>query len=651
MDDQRAWFRSWAALTALWLTACEVERPGARQPQEPVHGTVFVTPAVLEAGEPEGGWPWRYASGGDPTWARSELDDAGWDRAVDSNLRAEPPSGWSDSRIGWFRLRLRLDPALEGKALGAVVRQAGASEIYLDGRRVGGWGTVGAGTEEEVAFYTLNRFQPLPLVPGHDHLLAVRYSNQHGHDRYSGPGFQLTFHELGAATAVRGRRILTMSTEAAFVAGCAAAFAVLHILLFGFFPQARANLYYALFNFALAALYGADTLSTFATDPVVSAHWAKWAATFGATVPVCGILFASHAFGSGVARHFAVLATAGLGVVAWTWTQPGWPDDRPSLLFMAVAFLEMLRILAVALYRRRPGVRIVLLGFLAFLGIGLFGFLFHNEVARVYVSLGLLGLLTSVSIYLARSVGRTEKDLEDRVRELEAARRLQLSLLPSGPPNVSGLDAAFEMRTATEVGGDYYDHKLDDDDNLTIALGDATGHGLDAGLMVVAAKSMFQTTSGGDVAELLGRLSQGIRRLGLRRMNMALVLGRLQGWRLALASAAMPPALWYRCATGTVEEVLTGAPPLGTLVGFRYKAQEIELQPGDAVLLMTDGLPELVSPGGDQLGYARTRELFSEVASEPAAEIVRRLLGAVRDLSGERPLEDDMTLIVLRRQG
>ena len=110
---------------------------------------------------------------------------------------------------------------------------------------------------------------------------------------------------------------------------------------------------------------------------------------------------------------------------------------------------------------------------------------------------------TSFSLENARLVeqmieeGRRRQEIEAenerRAKELEEARNLQLSMLPKQVPQLPGLDIAAYMKPATEVGGDYYDFYVGEDGTLTAAVGDATGHGLRAGTMVTAMKSLFNT--------------------------------------------------------------------------------------------------------------------------------------------------------------
>jgi len=253
---------------------------------------------------------------------------------------------------------------------------------------------------------------------------------------------------------------------------------------------------------------------------------------------------------------------------------------------------------------------------------------------------------------------RKEREIERRLLEaeharksdeLEQARRFQLSLLPRELPRRTDFEIAVYVRTATEVGGDYYDFRQMEDGGLTIAVGDATGHGAAAGTMVTVVKGLF-TARGGELApaEFLAQTNEVIRRMQLGRMAMALSLLRLHGRRLTMASAGMPPLLIHRADRGAVEEICLHATPLGALAEPTYPECEADLAPGDTLLLMTDGFPELLSPSGDPLGYPRAGELFAAAAGKDPEGVLADLTAAGEQWSAGAPLHDDVTFVVVK---
>ena len=242
-----------------------------------------------------------------------------------------------------------------------------------------------------------------------------------------------------------------------------------------------------------------------------------------------------------------------------------------------------------------------------------------------------------------------EADNARKTRELEEARELQLSMLPSSVPSFPGIEIAVYMKTASEVGGDYYDFHANGDDALTIAIGDATGHGARAGTMVAATKGLFNVLgSEPDLVGILRQTSLALKNMRMGRMYMALQLARVRDRRVAITSAGMPPALVYRAATDEVEEVKIPGMPLGSVPSFPYRREEIELGPGDVVAFMSDGLPEMFNPDREMLDYARVREIFRAAATGAPAEIIERLVAAGEEWAGSRPQDDDVTFVVLK---
>lgn len=241
-----------------------------------------------------------------------------------------------------------------------------------------------------------------------------------------------------------------------------------------------------------------------------------------------------------------------------------------------------------------------------------------------------------------------QTEYDRKSRELEEARSFQLSLLPKSLPEHPGYEVAVSMRTATEVGGDYYDFHLEEDGTLTAAIGDATGHGARAGTMVTAVKSLFSAFAGQTgPRELLGEAARAVKRMDLGRMAMGLCLARLEGGTLTVSSAGMPPILLYRAGTGRAEEVALAGMPLGGLA-FEYEERRLQIAPGDVILMMTDGLPELTDLAGDPLGYPRVRSLFESLGAKAPDEVIAGLTAAAESWSGGQAPKDDITFVVIR---
>jgi serine phosphatase RsbU (regulator of sigma subunit) len=249
----------------------------------------------------------------------------------------------------------------------------------------------------------------------------------------------------------------------------------------------------------------------------------------------------------------------------------------------------------------------------------------------------------------ARHRQELEAENDQRAKELEEARQLQLSMLPKNMPQSPHLEIEAYMKTATEVGGDYYDFHQSDNGVLTVVVGDATGHGLRAGTVVTAMKSLFRTFAGeDDLPVVFNQSSRVLKEMNLRSLFMGLTMIKLNGSRLRIASAGMPPAMIYRAGKGLVEEALIKAPPLGGFSGYQYREREYALGHGDVLVLMSDGFPERFNQDGEMFDYSRARQSLAEAASRNPREIIEHFIRAGDRWANGRPQNDDITFVVLK---
>jgi serine phosphatase RsbU (regulator of sigma subunit) len=242
-----------------------------------------------------------------------------------------------------------------------------------------------------------------------------------------------------------------------------------------------------------------------------------------------------------------------------------------------------------------------------------------------------------------------ESENDRKTKELEEARELQLSMLPEDLPNLPNLDIAVYMQTATEVGGDYYDFHVGMDGTLTVVVGDATGHGMKAGTMVTATKSLFNILApNSDILATFSEISRVIKGMKFHQLSMCLMLLKIKGKELSVSSAAMPPALIYRKKNQAIEEIFMKGMPLGAMNNFPYTIKEGHLEQGDTILLLSDGLPELTNDSSEMYGYDRTKTEFCSVGEKEPEEIVDYLKNsAAQWVNGKAP-DDDVTFVVIK---
>jgi len=233
--------------------------------------------------------------------------------------------------------------------------------------------------------------------------------------------------------------------------------------------------------------------------------------------------------------------------------------------------------------------------------------------------------------------------------ELSSVKELQLSLLPEKTPPLNSIDIAFDMGTATEVGGDYCDYTNGYDDSLSFAIGDATGHGARASTMVMATKMLFnEYATRKTVSGFLRHASSTIKNLKLPKLYMAFAFGRISGNKLEISGAGIPPALLYKSRTGTIEYISLKGLPLGTFVVSDYEEKEYPLEPGDILLLMTDGVTEMYNSHEEMYETKFIEKQLIENSHLPAQEIINQLFNQANIWRGNEPLRDDMTMLVLK---
>jgi sigma-B regulation protein RsbU (phosphoserine phosphatase) len=155
---------------------------------------------------------------------------------------------------------------------------------------------------------------------------------------------------------------------------------------------------------------------------------------------------------------------------------------------------------------------------------------------------GFACLGTGMYIWVIRRFRNEKREEARREAELEAARELQFSMLPHQVPQYSPLDIAWHMETATEVGGDYYDYVLAEEGTLTVILGDATGHGMNTGVVVIGTKSLFHTFADApSITDSLRIMSKSLKNMNLPHMGMAMTFLRVKDQTCTVSSAGCPP--------------------------------------------------------------------------------------------------------------
>jgi serine phosphatase RsbU (regulator of sigma subunit) len=241
-------------------------------------------------------------------------------------------------------------------------------------------------------------------------------------------------------------------------------------------------------------------------------------------------------------------------------------------------------------------------------------------------------------------------------RDLEVAREIQNAMLPEGTWSGPGVEAFGLTKPANTVGGDFYDILPQDDGTVLVALGDVAGKASPAALLMALLLAILRTL----VDERLP-LPALVRRLNLqvarhappsRFITLFLASFEPSTGRLEFVNAGQTPPLLRR-QNGSIERLLSGGVALGMFEGSTYQAGELHLEPGDALLMYSDGMTEAESPDGrpfDEAGLERTLALYAGAYQKSAAaELGKAVFDAVERHRRDQRLQDDLTVLVLSR--
>ena len=254
---------------------------------------------------------------------------------------------------------------------------------------------------------------------------------------------------------------------------------------------------------------------------------------------------------------------------------------------------------------------------------------------------------------LTTAIGREMAQRERLNRELEIAREVQERLFPQRLPPVLGLEYCGQCRPAREVGGDYYDFLGLPGGRLGIAIGDVSGKGVGAALMMASLEASLRALAPviDDPAELMDRVNTLVYQASAANRYATLFYAQYDpaNRRLSYVNAGHNPPLVLRNCAGSCQvlRLETGGPVIG-LLPHRYQRGIFSHEPGDLVVLFTDGISESMNVGNEEWGEERMIEFAKTCHGLPVVEGMGRILAAAQAFAAGAPQHDDMTLVVLR---
>jgi sigma-B regulation protein RsbU (phosphoserine phosphatase) len=237
-------------------------------------------------------------------------------------------------------------------------------------------------------------------------------------------------------------------------------------------------------------------------------------------------------------------------------------------------------------------------------------------------------------------------------KELETARQIQLSILPSELPKIEGLDIAARYVPMTSVAGDFYDFIVVDDKHVGILVADVSGHGMPAALIASMLKIALsaQAARAADPAQVLSGLNQALcGKFQHHFVTAAYLFVNMENRTLTYAGAGHPPLLLWGGPEG-VRAIEENGLFLGKFTFATYSSIELPLNTGDRVLLYTDGIPETTNPEGAEFGAARFKQFLEtehNISAEHFADQLLMELSRWSARGSNEDLDDDITIVTI----
>ncbi|HLE69603.1 MAG TPA: SpoIIE family protein phosphatase [Vicinamibacteria bacterium] len=268
--------------------------------------------------------------------------------------------------------------------------------------------------------------------------------------------------------------------------------------------------------------------------------------------------------------------------------------------------------------------------------------------------LTLLSSLANVAAIKLENAKLLEEMIEKKrmERELELAGEIQQNSLPSQAPRYPGWDLVGTNTPCYTIGGDYFDF-IERPNGLAVTLGDVSGKGASAALMMMVLRSMvhFACQREAEVLTILSQTNGVMFHNSPAQFYVTFFFGDLTTGtgKMRYVNAGHIPPILYRAKSRTIERLTTGGTVIGLFAETPFEAGEVEFAPGDILLVFTDGLSEAWGPDEEEFGEERMGELIRANASLPAQELERKIQDEVEVFTAGARATDDRTLIVVKR--
>jgi sigma-B regulation protein RsbU (phosphoserine phosphatase) len=236
-------------------------------------------------------------------------------------------------------------------------------------------------------------------------------------------------------------------------------------------------------------------------------------------------------------------------------------------------------------------------------------------------------------------------------QELSVATQIQTALLPAQPPKLVGLDVAGFLKPASEISGDFYDFIELEGGKLAIIIGDISGKGVPAGLLMAASRAALRTRieRRASISEAVYEINRLLMRDAEGRF-VTLFLGIIDPEKrtLSYSNSGHTPGLRLRKDSGTTDELTVGGTVLGAFEDFGYTEDTVDMETGDTLVLYTDGALEQKNPAGEEFGSERLYRLVGESKHLDALGMTRAVANSISDFAESGSQRDDLTIVAVK---
>lgn len=265
--------------------------------------------------------------------------------------------------------------------------------------------------------------------------------------------------------------------------------------------------------------------------------------------------------------------------------------------------------------------------------------------------------ISALTIQVAIAINNAKIYADLRVKErisqeLEVASRIQKTILPKNITNIYGLQIANYFEPAKEVGGDYYDYTVKDDENVSITIADVSGKGVPAAFLMALGRSILKTLErqGQSPADNLRNLNQIIYPDITEDMFITMLHSNFNNKTkiLTYSNAGHNPLIVYRAKEDKVELHSVKGVAIGFVQGYNYKQGELKLEKGDIVLYYTDGITEAENPNKELFGFERLEKVIYDNRYNDVDTIKENILNEINIFRRDYPQVDDLTFVVIK---